>query len=140
MSAGGFDYNDFKKFRNNFNTMYNQFDAWIENFLLNEGLRFIASVKPRTPVDTGDLRNHWQLNGITRGAGTLECWFVNPMYYATFVEYGHATPYNSGAGEGSAGWVQGYFMMTVSIEKIRTEMPARFDRAFRQFLRGLGVL
>lgn len=140
MSSGGFDYQAFKQYRQNFKKMSNQFDAWIRTFLLNEGMRFIATVKPRTPVDTGDLRNHWMLDGITRNGSELQCWFVNSMHYATHVEYGHAKPYKSGAAEGSADWVDGYFMMTVSIDIIQKNMPVRFEAEFAKFLGSLGVL
>lgn len=140
MSTGGFDYSDFKAYRDNFTTMYLQFDKWLTSFLLEQGMRFIAKVKPRTPVDTGDLRNHWQLEGISRDGNILKCWFVNSMYYATFVEYGHAKPYKAGAAEGGPDWVEGYFMMTVTLEEIQSAMPARFDAAFTQFLSNLEVL
>lgn len=134
-----FDYSAFENYRNNFAKFTQEFDSWIQQFLLNEGMRFIAEVKPRTPVDTGDLRNHWKLDGITRSGNTLNVWFVNSMYYATFVEYGHAKPYKSGAQEGSDDWVEGYFMMTVSLEIIQRSMPARFDREFIKFVESLEV-
>ena len=135
-----FDYSDFRKYRNNFAKFTREFDGWIHRFLLQEGQRFIAEVKPRTPVDTGDLRNHWALDGITRSGDELQVWFVNPMYYATFVEYGHAKPYKAGASEGSADWVEGYFMMTVSLEKIQRSMPARFEAEFNKFISQTGVI
>lgn len=134
-----FDYSDFQNYRNNFARFTREFDSWLHKFLLKEGQRFIAEVKPRTPVDTGDLRNHWKLDGITRDGDTLRVWFVNPMYYATFVEYGHAKPYKAGAAPGSADWVEGYFMMTVSLEVIQRNMPARFNKAFDQFITSLEV-
>ena len=135
-----FDYSQFQEFRNRFSNLSRQFDTWMHQFLLKEGMRFIAKVKPRTPVDTGDLRNHWQLQGITREGNTLKCWFVNSMRYATFVEYGHAKPYKAGAAEGSADWVQGYFMMTVTLDEIYAAMPARFNSEFTKFLLSLGVM
>lgn len=134
-----FDYSDFKNYRDKFAKFTREFDHWLHTFLLKEGQRFIAEVKPRTPVDTGDLRNHWKLDGITRDGNELRVWFVNPMYYATFVEYGHAKPYKAGAAPGSADWVEGYFMMTVSLEVIQRNMPARFNNAFDQFITSLGV-
>ena len=140
MSSKGFDYTEFKQFRDRFNLMYKQFDHWLYQFIFDEGMRFIAKVKPRTPVDTGDLRDHWQLAGITREGSELRCWFVNSMYYASFVEYGHAKPYKSGAQPGSSDWVDGYFMMTVSLDEIQRQMPARFDAAFKVFLTNLGVM
>lgn len=135
----GLDYSEFQNYRNNFAKLTREFDTWMHKFLLQEGMRFIAEVKPRTPVDTGDLRNHWKLDGMTRDGDTLRVWFVNPMYYATHVEYGHAKPYKAGAAEGSADWVEGYFMMTVSLEIIERQMPARFNKQFEAFLDSLGV-
>lgn len=134
-----FDYSGFEDYRNKFAKLTREFDTWLHKFLLKEGMRFIAEVKPRTPVDTGDLRNHWKLDGISRSGDTLQVWFVNPMYYATFVEYGHAKPYKSGAAPGSDDWVEGYFMMTVSLEIIQRNMPARFNQAFEAYLTSLGV-
>lgn len=135
-----FDYSEFQQYRNNFAKFTREFDTWLHMFLLKEGMRFIAEVKPRTPVDTGDLRNHWKLDGITRSGDTLQVWFVNPMHYATHVEYGHAKPYKAGAAEGSADWVEGYFMMTVSLEIIYRNMPARFNQQLQAFLMSLGVI
>ena len=145
MSGSGFDYSSFADYRRRFNRLSIDFEKWLISFMTREGNRFIREVKLRTPVDTGDLRNHWRLDtitGITHGAGgrELNCWFINTMYYATFVEYGHAKPYKAGAAEGSADWVDGYFMMTVSIDQIERSMPARFDTEFRQFLLGLEVM
>ena len=134
-----FDYSDFKQYRDNFANFTRQFDAWMHRFLMQEGQRFIAEVKPRTPVDTGDLRNHWKLDGMTREGDVLKVWFVNSMYYATYVEYGHAKPYKSGASEGSDDWVEGYFMMTVSLDKIQRSMPARFNAEFEKFIAQMGV-
>ena len=135
----GLDYSEFKQFRDKFAKLTREFDHWIHKFLLEEGMRFIREVKPRTPVDTGDLRNHWKLDGITRSGDTLEVWFVNTMDYATHVEYGHAKPYKAGAAEGSADWVEGYFMMTVSLQIIERDMPARFNKQFEIFLASLEV-
>ena len=135
----GLDYSEFKQFRDNFAKLTREFDSWIHKFLLKEGMRFIAEVKPRTPVDTGDLRNHWKLDGMTRDGDTLRVWFVNSMHYATFVEYGHAKPYKSGASPGSSDWVDGYFMMTVSLSIIERNMPARFNKQFEAFLASLEV-
>ena len=135
-----FDYSGFQDYRNRFNIMATQFDVWLYQFILNEGMRFIARVRPRTPVDTGDLRNHWQIESVSRVGNTLHCWFINPMRYATHVEYGHAKPYKSGAAEGSADWVQGYFMMTITLDEIQAAMPRRFNTQFTNFLLSLGVM
>ena len=135
----GMNYKEFQTYRYNFAKMASEFDNWLANFLYQQGLLFIRQVKPRTPVDTGDLRNHWELAEITRTGDTLEVWFINPMEYATFVEYGHAKPYKSGAAPGSSDWVEGYFMMTVTLDDIERKLPRRFDSDFKKFLESLGV-
>ena len=140
MARRGFDYNNFQTYRDNFSKLTKDFDRWLNKFLLGEGMRFIAGVKPKTPVDTGDLRNHWQLDGITREGDELKVWFVNPMEYATFVEYGHAKPYKSGASPGSADWVDGFFMMTVTLAQIERTMPIQFSSAFNALLNQYNLL
>lgn len=134
------DYSELRKLADRMNRLEREFDNWMHQFLLSEGMRFLREVRPRTPVDTGDLRSHWQIDGVTRHGDVLQVWFVNSMYYATFVEYGHAKPYKSGAAPGSPDWVDGYFMMTVSIEIIQSKMPVRFEQQFQQFLKSLGVV
>lgn len=135
-----FDYSEFRRLRNNFAKLTREFDSWLHKFLLDEGMRFIREVKRRTPVDTGDLRNHWAIEGITRTGNLLQVTFVNPMHYASFVEYGHAKPYRAGAEPGSSDWVEGYFMMTVSLQVIQRAMPARFNQQFEAFCASLGVI
>ena len=138
--AGGFDFSEFQAYRNRFMKMYLAYQKWLYAFIENEGLRFIRAVKLRTPVDTGDLRNHWMLESVTREGDVLYCWFVNPMYYATFVEYGHAKPYKAGAAEGSSDWVDGYFMMEITMDEIYRKMPARFDREFIKYMKAMGLM
>jgi len=41
--------------------MEKEFDSFIYKFLLQEGLRVLTQTKENTPVDTGYLRNMWQL-------------------------------------------------------------------------------
>lgn len=134
-----YDSTEFNKFRQRFGRFTKEFERWLLNFIHQEGLRFVANAKLRTPVDTGDLRNHWAVQGVSRVGDELHVIVVNPMNYASFVEYGHAKPYKAGASEGSSDWVDGYFMMTVSIDKIQRTMPARFGKEFRAFLRGFGI-
>ena len=64
-------------------------DAFLRGFLLEMGLRVLAKSKQRTPVQTGYLRNSWQLREITRSGNELEITLFNPVEYASYVEYGH---------------------------------------------------
>ena len=138
----GFDYSHFKQYQMNFIRMTNRYNNWLKQFMQKQGDKFIRAVKPRTPVDTGALRGSWKLDtpAVIQKGRTFSVWFVNEQDYASFVEYGHAKPYKSGAQPGSPDWVDGFFMMTVSKDEVERELPAEFDADFRKFLKELGVL
>jgi hypothetical protein len=136
-----FDYSEFERFTDKYNNLALKFQFWMTAFMYREGQRFINEVKPRTPVDTGNLRGAWRLAGVTREGEVLRVWFVNRMDYATEVEYGHAKPYMSGiATYMGPDWVEGYFMMTVSIDVIERNLPRHFETEFKSFLSSLEVL
>jgi hypothetical protein len=37
-------------------------------------------------------------------------------------------------------WIPGHHMARISINKVERELPARYDRAFKEFIKGLGVV
>ena len=101
----------------------NQFN---KQFLIEIGQRLLARVKPRTPVDTGQLRGTCEIQGVFNNNGTLYIVLFNPSEYASFVELGHMNPSRTN-------WVPGYFMATVSIAEIEREMPQRYTKALNEY-------
>lgn len=126
-----FDFKEFEKYLKKFDTIPNDLKLFLNTFLLEIAQRVIAKTKPRTPVDTGALRNSWMIGDITVGKTDLSVEIVNPMEYASFVEYGHT--------KRDGGWKNGYFMLTISIDEIRQQLPRRFENEFNQFLKNKGV-
>lgn len=61
MTGGGFDYSGFTELMHQTERMLNDWQNFICNFLLKQGLDAINRVKNNTPVDTGLLRNAWTL-------------------------------------------------------------------------------
>ncbi len=139
----GVNYSQFKKLRNNFSKFSDGYERWLQSFLLNEAGRFMALVKPLTPVDTGDLRNHWKIGNIFRRGDMLCVEIINPMEYATFIEDGHKqTPgrYVPQIGKRLVNdWVEGVHMMQISLDRIYAEMPTRFHSEFQKYINRLGV-
>lgn len=139
----GLNYSQFRKLRDNFSKLSDEYEAWLQSFLLNEANRFMALVKPLTPVDTGDLRNHWKIGKIFRQSDMLCVEIINPMEYASFVEWGHKqTPgrYVPQIGKKLVNdWVEGAHMMQISLDRIYAEMPARFNSEFTKWLKRLEV-
>lgn len=139
----GLNYSQFRKLRDNFSKLSDEYEAWLQSFLLNEANRFMALVKPLTPVDTGDLRNHWKIGKIFRQGDMLCVEIINPMDYASFVEWGHKqTPgrYVPQIGKKLVNdWVEGAHMMQISLDRIYAEMPARFNSEFTKWIKRLEV-
>ncbi|MBP1582173.1 MAG: HK97 gp10 family phage protein [Oscillospiraceae bacterium] len=53
---------------------------------------------------------------------------INPVEYASYVEYGHRT-------RDHKGWVKGRFMLTISENEIRHSAPAILERKLEQYLK-----
>lgn len=125
------DYNEFKKFVEAYEKIYQEFDSFMKDFLKKSALDVLAKTKLRTPVDTGDLRKFWSVTNVRRVGEVLEIEIYNPMEYATYVEYGHLTKKRDN-------WVNGYFMVTVPLDEMERKIPRRFQSEFKKFVRGLG--
>ena len=52
---------------------------------------------------------------------------INPVEYASYVEYGHRKPNNKG-------WVRGHFMMTISEQKLKEAQPHILERRIRRYM------
>lgn len=52
---------------------------------------------------------------------------VNPVKYASYVEYGHRPPNHKG-------WVPGHFMMTISEQEIQSIAPKVLESKIKKFL------
>lgn len=159
MARGGFDYSQFQKLYENVRRMEAGSVKFIEDFLLEMGLRAMAKVKKRQAdakaVDTGDMLNKWQLSGITRRGNDVMIMLSNSALYASFVEYGHWQKvgrfvpghwegdrfvYEPGSKGGMVlknPWVDGVFMLTISIQEIEREMPRRLEAAWKQYAESL---
>lgn len=52
---------------------------------------------------------------------------INPVEYASYVEYGHRKPNNKG-------WVRGHFMMTISEQKLKEAQLQILERRIRWYM------
>ncbi|MEY8428432.1 HK97 gp10 family phage protein [Lachnospiraceae bacterium 46-15] len=119
--------------------------------------RLLAKVIKRTPVGQypassgkkgGTLRRGWTSHQSGSGSeglktssakgyvdslkvnhygNTLVIEIVNPVEYASYVEYGHRTANHKG-------WVQGRFMLTVSEQEIQSIAPKVLENKIKKFL------
>lgn len=126
------NFKQFLEYCNKYKGMTVEFQAWFTNWLYEMAERTIARTKLRTPVDTGALRNAWKIAGVKKNGNNFEVLLVNGQDYASYVEYG--TPKRP-----NWKWGEGAHMLTISMNEIQEQMPARFDQAFTQFLKENGL-
>lgn len=65
-----------------------KFSDVVESIMRKEIATTLKMIKSKTPVDTGRLRRGWSLGHLTIGEGRATATFVDPVEYASFVEYG----------------------------------------------------
>ena len=119
--------------------------------------RLLSLVIPATPVGKypkasgkkgGTLRRGWtartELEAASRGGNsnaqayaqampiskqgtTYVVEVINPVHYASYVEFGHRTP---------GGWAEGQYFLTISEQQLRGRAPAIIEDKLKKLLRG----
>ncbi|MGF0095007.1 HK97 gp10 family phage protein [Peptoniphilus sp. SGI.035] len=88
---------------------------------------FQATVK-NTPVDTGDLRESWNIDDIKKKGSVYEIEISNNLEYSTYVEFGHRIV----VGGNTLGWKDGVFMLTIAEKNLEKVMDRIFQRKFEK--------
>ena len=87
----------------------------------------------------GTLRDAWKALPGVKKRGHFVFVVVNPMYYASYVEYGHrqeAGRYVPALGKKlKASWVRGRYMLTKSEKELERIMPRELDKAVSRMLK-----
>ena len=111
------------------------FDDFLKGFLIEMANRIIAKTKPRTPKDTGALRGAWFIGDVKHSGKSFYVELKNPMEYATFIEYGHRIV----RGGVEVGWYEGRFMLKISIDEVKAQMPLRYRKKFHDWCKMKGI-
>ena len=112
------------------------FGDFLKSFLIEMANRIIAKTKyPRTPKDTGALRNAWCVGNVKHSGKNLYVELKNPMKYASFIEYGHRIV----RGGVEVGWYEGRFMLKISIDEVKAQMPLRYRKQFHDWCKMKGI-
>ncbi len=143
-SGGNVDFRELQEFRRKMEASLNddQINDFIESCAKELAARLLAKVIKRTPVGQypastgkkgGTLRRGWT-GGKTQGGkayadslrvnhygNTYVIEVVNPVEYASYVEFGHRTSNHKG-------WVNGRFMLTISEQEIQNAAPAIIEK------------
>lgn len=156
---GRFDSSQLRKLQANLNKLQDaNVDAFCEACAKELAARLLAKVIKRTPVGQypagsgkkgGTLRRGWTSQSGPGSEGlkttsasqfvdtlrihhfgdTYVIEIVNPVEYASYVEYGNRT-------RNHKGWVSGQFMMTISEQEVQTIAPRVLENKLKKFLGG----
>ncbi len=147
---GKADYRQFEKLQKNIEEMSRKLnmDAFCEACSKELAARLLALVITRTPVGKypkssgkkgGTLRRGWGAKTvgeakayaeslkISKAGNTYTIEIINPIEYASYVEFGHCTRSRSG-------WVEGQYMLTVSEEKLEETAPQILEKKLHKYL------
>lgn len=141
--SGTFNFQDFEKIKNNLEKLnQEQVDLFIDACAKELATRLLAKVIKRTPVGDypnssgkkgGTLRRGWtggKNSSAVAYADSLTIHhfgdvyvieIINPVEYASYVEFGHRTANHKG-------WVNGRFMLTISEQEIQQAAPAIIEK------------
>ena len=147
---GKVDINDLINFKNNIEKSLGsqQLNLFIESCAKELAARLLAKVIKRTPVGQypkssgkkgGTLRRGWtgeknqsgsayaQSLNVSRTGNVYTIEIVNPVEYASYVEFGHRT-------RNHEGWVEGKFMLTISEQEIERDAPKILENKLKKKL------
>ena len=65
---------------------------------------------------------------IKKQGGNYLVEVINPVHYASYVEFGHRTP--------GGGWAEGQYFLTISEQQLRGRAPAIIEDKLKKLLRG----
>lgn len=124
-----FNYKELEKLYKGYKAVAEELEEWLIDFLLENAQWTLGRTKDRTPVDTGYLKKRWRITNVYRlpSTGNIGFALINDADYASYVELGHTT-------RNREGWVEGYYMATISMEELERRLPRRFTLEFKKLL------
>ena len=146
---GNFNIDGLKKFRDELNKLQDP-DKFVEACAKELAARLLRMVVKRTPVGeypkssgkkggtlmrgwTGEKRssaqNYADSLTVHHFGDTYVIEIVNPVEYASYVEYGHRTANHKG-------WVKGRFMMTISEQELEKIAQKVLENKIKKYLGG----
>lgn len=145
---GNFEFGELKQLATSFQNALDTrvIERWIKEFLLEMAFRAERKIKKRTPVGVydsqvsfvtkngekvsfttkvaktgGHLRRNWQVGSVEKHGNSYVVEIYNNVEYCSFVNNGHRT-------RNGKGWVEGKFMVEISMDEIERQLPSFIER------------
>ena len=154
---GNCDFRQLQRLQEKLNRLQvNDIDVFCEGCAKELAARLLAKVIKRTPVgqypsgrgkNGGTLRRGWTATTesdaesggrsnakqyvdslrVTKTGNVYQIEIINPVNYASYVEFGHRTANHSG-------WVNGRFMLTISEDELESQASGILERKLMKYL------
>lgn len=144
---GKVDFSELQKFVDKVETVLDedQVQLFMEACAKELAARLLTKVIKRTPVGVypdrvgGTLRRGWTAEkqqdvmtyvnslNVTHSGDSFTIEIVNPVEYASYVEFGHRT-------RNHKGWVEGKFMLTISSQEVQEAAPGVLEKKLERKL------
>ena len=121
-------------------------DAKKEDFMTrtvkNLAARLLRKAILRTPTDTGELKNSWTVEKVTKEGTNYKVTIINSLNYASYVEFGHRQKVGRFIPAIKKRlvkpWVKGKFMLTISEHELEGQMENIIAKRIENWLKKLG--
>ena len=130
------DTKDLKGYRNNLGKFKRVADEIFMEAIYEVATRIFQATVKNTPVDTGFLRESWNIDDVKKKGSVYEIEISNDVEYAAYVEYGHRIV----SGGDTLGWKDGVFMLTIAEKNLEKVMYKIFQRKFEKRFKELWEL
>lgn len=141
------DYGELQKLKEQIEK-FGDTDEFLTSCAKELAARLLAKVIKRTPVGQypegsgktgGTLRRGWTAGKSSNASNYVNSLkvnkvgndyvieIINPVEYASYVEFGHRT-------RNHKGWVEGKFMLTISEDEIRNAAPRILENKLKKYL------
>lgn len=133
------DITPFEQYQNDLLRTIERLDNIFIEAIYEIAARELRLAKKDTPVGKyppgsgkvgGTLRRGWHISEIQRTEGGYQIEVFNNVEYAPYLEFGHRT-------RDGRKWKQGYFMLTIAENKVRSVMDKIIERKIQEVFRNL---
>ncbi len=130
------------------------FDRFYTEAAKDIASRLLTKVKKRTLAIYGNLQDAWAVLPVEHHGDQYVITVINGLQYASYVEYGHRqqpgrfipghwegerfiyNPDEEGGMVLKNAWVEGRFMLTISVQELERMAPALLEKRLLKFLKG----
>lgn len=142
MSKAYFDYKEYEQWVKRLGIAKEELDDWLKKFITTQGYRVVETAQLRQNeytytnskgeqkiglIDTGNMIRSWKIGEVQTDGNNVYVEVFNPVEYASYIEYGQRS-------------FRGAFILTVSINEVQKQLPARFNKEWLQWLKSKGVV